>query len=67
MEDQMIFWLVMYISAGTSAAMLHVGNYRKMDDCLAAAHRVQYPTSPPIVPQYACIQANDAGAQPPPG
>jgi hypothetical protein len=63
----MIYWLVMYISAATSASMLHVGNYRNMDDCLAAAHRVQYPTAPSNVPQYACIQANDAGAQPPPG
>ena len=62
----MIFWLVMYISAGTNASMLHVGNNRSMDDCLAAAHTVQYP-APSNVPQYACIQANDKGAQPPPG
>jgi hypothetical protein len=39
----MIYWLVMYIVAGTSSSVLHVGNYRSMDDCLAAAHRVQYP------------------------
>jgi len=62
----MIYWLVMYIVAGTSSSVLHVGNYRSMDDCLAAAHRVQYPTAPSSVPQNACIQANGGGAQPPP-
>jgi hypothetical protein len=61
----MIYWLVMYIFAGTSSSMLHVGNFRSMDRCLAAAHAVQYATSS-NVPQYACIQANDSGAQPPP-
>jgi hypothetical protein len=63
----MIYWLVMFISAGSNGSMLHVGNYRSMDNCLAAAHRVQYPPGQSNVPQYACIQANDGGAQPPPG
>jgi hypothetical protein len=61
----MIYWLVMYVVAATSSSMLHVGNYRSMESCLAAAHRVQYVTSS-NVPQYACIQANEGGAQPPP-
>jgi hypothetical protein len=61
----MIYWLVMFIVAGTSSSILHVGNYRTMESCLAAAHAVQYGTSS-NVPQYACIQANDGGAQPPP-
>jgi hypothetical protein len=61
----MIYWLVMYIVAGTSSSVLHVGNYRSMDG-LATAHKVQYPMAPSSIPQYACIQANGGGAQPPP-
>ena len=27
----MIYWLIMYIFAGTSSYMLHFGNYRSME------------------------------------
>jgi hypothetical protein len=50
----MIYWLVMYIFAGTSSSMLHVGNYRNMT---VWQQHIEY------VPQYACIQANGGGAQ----
>jgi hypothetical protein len=62
----MIYWLVMYIFAGNNASMLHVGNYRSMENCLVAAQKVQYLGTPSNVPQYVCIQANENNTQPPP-
>ena len=68
-----VFWLILIIGGG--APMMHVGTFLSLENCEAAAGRDVFvdrtprnPTQPPPPPEahfYVCVQANQAGTNPP--
>lgn len=62
----MTYWLVLLLTGG--AAPLHVGNYKSLSDCEAAAKQaIEYnPAAPRIAGtpyNFFCIQVNENGNQ----
>lgn len=66
----MVYWLILFVSfsANTPTTALHVGNFKSMESCEAAAKRSTFITSGAgaLSRTFACVQANEINTQPPP-
>ncbi len=67
----MVYWLILFVSLSANAptAALHVGNFKSMESCEAAAKRSSFITAgagASLSRSFACVQANETNTQPPP-
>lgn len=67
----MVYWLILFVnlSANAPTTAIHVGNFKSMQSCEAAAKRSSFITadsSASLSRTFACVQANETNTQPPP-
>ncbi|HTJ01698.1 MAG TPA: hypothetical protein VL492_02830 [Methylovirgula sp.] len=67
----MVYWLILFasLSANAPTTALHVGNFKSMQSCEAAAKRsifVASGSNDVLNRTFACVQANETNTQPPP-